>query len=56
MAADSLIEKYENQLQQKLQVDIDHDVQEGLKSGNLGVYFINRIPVYIGTGVYLTTL
>jgi hypothetical protein len=34
--------------------DIDNGVQEG--SGNLGAYVINRFPLFIGTGVHLTTL
>jgi hypothetical protein len=49
-------------LRKKFQVDyraaedIDNDVQEGLKSDNLGAYVTNRIQLFMGTGVHFTIL
>jgi len=55
--ADTLIEKYEKKLGKKFDVsyrsaeELDRIAQEGLKSGNLGAYFSNRIPLFMATGV-----
>ena len=54
---DQLVELYEKKLGKKFEVsyrsadEIDRVAQEGLKSGNLGAYFGNRIPLFMGTGV-----
>lgn len=62
---DDLVKKYEKQLGKKFEVtyqaadEIDRIAQEGLKSGNLGAYFGNRIPLFTATGVcvfHLSTL
>jgi nucleoside-diphosphate-sugar epimerase len=56
-SGDQLVELYEKKLGKKFQVsyrsadEIDQVAQEGLKSGNLGAYFGNRIPLFMGTGV-----
>jgi len=58
--ADFLVEKYEKQLGKKFDVtyrsaeELDATAQEGLKTGNLGAYFSNRIPLFTGTGVRRT--
>lgn len=60
VTADDLVNKYEKQLGKKFEVsyrsadEIDQVAQEGLKSGNLGAYFGNRIPLFAGTGVHLS--
>jgi hypothetical protein len=52
-----VVEKYEKKLGKKFDVsyrsaeEIDSIAQEGLKSGNMGAYFSNRIPLFMGTGV-----
>ena len=57
--ADTLIEKYEKKLGKKFDVtyrdtdEIDRVAQQGLKTGDLGAYFSNRIPFFTGTGVNL---
>ena len=57
VTADELVKKYEKQLGKKFDVsyrsadEIDRVAQEGLKSGNLGDYFGNRIPLFVATGV-----
>lgn len=51
-----LIKLYEKKLGKKFDVtyrsadEIDRVAQEGLKSGDLGAYFGNRIPLFQGTG------
>jgi nucleoside-diphosphate-sugar epimerase len=62
VTANTLVEKYEKQLGKKFDVayrpadEIDRVAQEGLKTGNLGAYFSNRIPLFTGTGVFSASL
>jgi uncharacterized protein YbjT (DUF2867 family) len=55
--AHKLVALYENQLGKKFEVsyrpadEIDKVAQEGLKSGNLGAFFSNQIPLFTATGV-----
>jgi nucleoside-diphosphate-sugar epimerase len=57
ITANELVKKYQEKLGTKFQVEyrpadeIDRVAQEGLKTGNLGAYFSNRIPLFTGTGV-----
>ena len=54
--ANELVKLYEKEHGKKIKVsyrpadEIDRVAQEGLKSGNLGAYFSNRIPLFQGTG------
>jgi len=57
VTANALVAAYEKHLGKKFEVtyqpadEIDRIAQEGLKTGNLGAYFGNRIPLFTGTGV-----
>jgi NmrA-like family len=59
VTSNGVLAKAEKKLGTKFQVtrrsaeEIDQVAQEGLKSGNLGAYFMNRIPLFAGTGVCL---
>jgi hypothetical protein len=57
VTADDLVKKYETKLGKKFDVsyraadEIDRVAQEGLKTGDFGAYFGNRIPLFVATGV-----
>jgi hypothetical protein len=56
ITSNQVLAKAEKKLGTKFQVqyrsaeEIDRIAQEGLKSGNLGAYFMNRIPLFAATG------